>query len=37
MNEGGMSEYYSDAMDKAMPIDNQRNAKKTTRGTSTPR
>ena len=28
MNEGGMLEYYSDAMDKAMPIDNRRNAKK---------
>ena len=29
IDEGGMSEYDSDAMDKTMPIDNQRNAKKT--------
>lgn len=28
MNEGGMSEYDSDAMDKAIPIDNRRNTKK---------
>ena len=28
MDEGGMSEYYSDAIDKAMPIDNRRNTKK---------
>ena len=32
MNEGGMSEYYSDAIDKAMPIDNRRNEKKIKRG-----
>ena len=32
-----MSKWYLDAMDKTMPIDNWRNAKKTTRGTSTPR
>lgn len=30
MEEGGMSEYDSDAMDKVMPIDNRRNTKKTT-------
>ena len=29
MNEGGMSELYSDAIDKAMPIDNRWNEKKT--------
>ena len=28
MNEGGMSKYYLDAMDKTMPIDNRRNTKK---------
>lgn len=28
MNEGGMLEYYSNAMDKTMPIDNRRNVKK---------
>ena len=28
MNEGRMSEWYSDAMDKTMPIDNRRNTKK---------
>ena len=28
MNEGGMSKYYLDAMDKTIPIDNRRNAKK---------
>ena len=27
-NEGGTSEYDSDAMNKAMPIDNRRNTKK---------
>ena len=32
MNEGGMSELYSDAMNKAMPIDNRRNAKKKENG-----
>ena len=29
MDEGGMSELYSDAIDKAMPIDNRWNEKKT--------
>ncbi len=28
MNEGGMSKYYLDAIDKTMPIDNRRNTKK---------
>ena len=30
MNKGGMSELHSDGMDKTMPIDNRRNAKKNT-------